>query len=180
MLRPSGSIVLPFWIKKASLAFRMESRLEKIFSMGINSMSLAVWLGEDRKCSAAVVGLDLLLGLLLGWFGQPKYSTHIKTFLRCTGFCLYFLHFIYVKPVRSPLIQRTPAGSSFRLLAQTFYIVCIVALFANFQNGLIFRILAVFWSRFLHNTAEMWFYSCFSHAFRNFIFWPKLTTLQRL
>ena len=29
-----------------------------------------------------------------GWFGQPKYSTHIKTFLRCTGFCLYFLHFI--------------------------------------------------------------------------------------
>ena len=31
--------------------------------MGINSMSLAVWLGEDRKCSAAVVGLDLLLGL---------------------------------------------------------------------------------------------------------------------
>ena len=26
-------------------------------------MPLAVWLGEDRKCSAAVVGLDLLLGL---------------------------------------------------------------------------------------------------------------------
>ena len=41
----------------------MESRLEKIFLMGINIMSLAVWLGEDRKCSAAVVGLDLLLGL---------------------------------------------------------------------------------------------------------------------
>ena len=41
----------------------MESRLEKIFSMGINIMSLAVWLGEDRKFSAAVVGLDLLLGL---------------------------------------------------------------------------------------------------------------------
>ena len=41
----------------------MESRLEKIFSMGINSMSLAVWLGEDRKCSADFLGLDLLLGL---------------------------------------------------------------------------------------------------------------------
>ena len=41
----------------------MDSRLEKISSMGINSMSLAVWLGEDRKCFAAVVGLDLLLGL---------------------------------------------------------------------------------------------------------------------
>ena len=24
-----------------------------------------------------------------GWFGQSKYSTHIKTFLRCAGFCLY-------------------------------------------------------------------------------------------
>ena len=32
-----------------------------------------------------------------GWFGQPKYSTHIKTFLRCTGFCLYFL------PIYQPL-----------------------------------------------------------------------------
>ena len=52
-----------FELKKASLALRMESRLEKIFSMGINIMSLAVWLGEDRKCSAAVVSLDLLLGL---------------------------------------------------------------------------------------------------------------------
>ena len=31
--------------------------------MGINCMLLAVWLGEDRKCSAAVVGLDLVLGL---------------------------------------------------------------------------------------------------------------------
>ena len=64
MFRPSGSIVLPFLIKKASLALRMESRLEKIFLMGINIMSLAVWLGEDRKCSEAVVGLDLLL-----WYG---------------------------------------------------------------------------------------------------------------
>ena len=26
--------------------------------MGINRMSLAVWLGEDKKCSAAVVGLE--------------------------------------------------------------------------------------------------------------------------
>ena len=54
-----------FWIKKASLALRIESRLEKIFSMGINCMSLAVWLEEDRKCSAAAVGLDLVLGLFM-------------------------------------------------------------------------------------------------------------------
>ena len=63
MLRPSGSIVLSFKIKKASLALRIESLLEKIFSMGINCMPLAVWLGEERKCSATVVGLDLGLGL---------------------------------------------------------------------------------------------------------------------
>ena len=63
MFRPSGTNALPFWIKKASLALRMESRLEEIFSMGISCMSLAVWLVEDRKCSAAVVGLDLVLGL---------------------------------------------------------------------------------------------------------------------
>ena len=43
----------------------MESRLEEIFSMGISCMSLAVWLVEDRKCSAAVVGLDLVLGLCM-------------------------------------------------------------------------------------------------------------------
>ena len=29
-------------------------------------MSLAVWLGAVRKCSAAVVGLDLVLGLSIG------------------------------------------------------------------------------------------------------------------
>ena len=70
----------------------MESRLENIFSMGINSMSLAVWLGEDRKCSAAVVGLDLLLGLSMvrrcslnlsfkRRFVSPMYC---KFFLSCT------------------------------------------------------------------------------------------------
>ena len=31
--------------------------------MGINCVSLAVWLGAVRKCSAAVVGLDIVLGL---------------------------------------------------------------------------------------------------------------------
>ena len=41
----------------------MESWLEKIYSMGINCMSLAVGLGEDRKCFEAVVGSDLASGL---------------------------------------------------------------------------------------------------------------------
>ena len=42
----------------------MESRSKTIFSMGINCMSLAVWLVEDRKCSAAVVGLALGLSMV--------------------------------------------------------------------------------------------------------------------
>ena len=37
------------------------------------------------------------------------------------------------------------------------YSLCIVAIFANFQNGLIFRILAVFWTRPFHGTALLCF-----------------------
>ena len=48
----------------------MESRLQKIFSMGLNNMSSAVWLGEDRKCSAAVVGLDLVSQVRLNFMGR--------------------------------------------------------------------------------------------------------------
>ena len=36
----------------------------------------------------------------------------------------FILFILYVKPIRSLLIQRIPAGSSFRLLAQTFYSHC--------------------------------------------------------
>ena len=35
----------------------------KMFSMGLSCMLLALWLGEEKKCSATVVGLDLVLGL---------------------------------------------------------------------------------------------------------------------
>ena len=58
IFRPCERSVLHFEIRKASLALRIESRLEQTFSMWINCVSLAV-----RKCSAVVVGLDLLLGL---------------------------------------------------------------------------------------------------------------------
>ena len=40
-----------------------------------------------------------------GWSGQPKYST---------------LLLFHVKPIRSLLIQRAPAGSSSRFLVETF------------------------------------------------------------
>ena len=53
-----------FEFKKKNLfvSLRIESRLEKKL-MGINCISLAVSLGEDRRCSTAVVGLDLVLVL---------------------------------------------------------------------------------------------------------------------
>ena len=49
-----------FELKKASLALPIESPLEFFFFDGYNCMSSAMWLGEDRKCSVAVVGLDLV------------------------------------------------------------------------------------------------------------------------
>ena len=52
-----------FEIKKASLTLRIECLLENIFSMGINCMSLEMLWREERKCSATVVGLDLVLAL---------------------------------------------------------------------------------------------------------------------
>ena len=74
MLRPWGASVLPFEIKKASLALRIESRLEKIFSMGLHVIS-------------SVIGRDYLIVAEEGWFGQPKYSTPLKFYLRCIGLC---------------------------------------------------------------------------------------------
>ena len=44
-------------------ALRIASLLENIFSVGINCMSLEMWWGEERKCSATVVDLDLVLAL---------------------------------------------------------------------------------------------------------------------
>ena len=65
MLRALGSIVLPFKSKKASLALRIESLLENISSIGINCMCLEMLWGEARKCSATVVGLDLVSAVVV-------------------------------------------------------------------------------------------------------------------
>ena len=45
----------------------------------------------------------------------PKRSFYVVS----TSAFIFFI--LYVKPIRSLLIQRTPAGSSFRLFALTFY-----------------------------------------------------------
>ena len=56
----------------------------------------------------------------------------------------------------------------------------VVANFGHFQNALIFPILGVFWSFFLHTTTLNWSYNRFSHLLGIFNFWPKLTMSQRL
>ena len=57
-----------------------------------------------------------------GWFGQPKYIVHLqKRSLYVVSTSAFIFFILYVKPIRSLLIQRTPAGSSFRLFALTFY-----------------------------------------------------------
>ena len=52
--------------KKASLALRMESRLENIFFDGVNNMSSAVWLGENRKCAAACGRFRFVVRVIYG------------------------------------------------------------------------------------------------------------------
>ena len=64
-------------------------------------------------------------------------------------------------------------------LGKKGYILCVVANFVRFQNAVIFRILDVFLSGFLHTTL-MWSYNRFSHLFAIFNFRPNLTMLHRL
>ena len=60
------------------------------------------------------------------------------------------------------------------------YSLWLVAIFGSFQNALIFRILGVFWSRFLHRTTAMCCRNVFSMFFCILNFWPKVRILQRL
>ena len=48
--------------------------------------------------------------------------------------------------------------------------LCNVAIFGNFQNGLIFQILAGFSSRFLHGSPFMCLWKRFSHVLGNLHF----------
>ena len=50
------------------------------------------------------------------------------------------------------------------------YSPCMVANFGLFQNAVIFRILGVFWSLFLHTTTLMWSYNSFFAPFWHFSF----------
>ena len=59
-------------------------------------------------------------------------------------------------------------------------ILCLVAILCNFQNGLIFPILALFLSRFLHRTTAMCCRNVFSMCCSILIFWANLTILQSL
>ena len=54
---------------------------------------MAVWIGDDRKCSAAVAGLDLLLGLSMVVRQPRRVTNHF-----------YFLSYFFVKKI--PLSRR--------------------------------------------------------------------------
>ena len=56
--------------------------------------------------------------------------------------------------------------------------LCMVANFGHIKNALIFRVLGVFWSGFLHKTTLMWSYNRYLRLFGIFKFWPKLTILH--
>ena len=60
------------------------------------------------------------------------------------------------------------------------YTLCLVAIFATFQSPLIFRVLAVFSSRFLHRTTAMSCRNVFSMLFCFFNFWAKVGILESL
>ena len=60
------------------------------------------------------------------------------------------------------------------------YSPCIVVNVSSFQNAVIFRILGVSWTGFLHTTTLMWWANRFSHVFGIFNFWPKVTILHGL
>ena len=60
------------------------------------------------------------------------------------------------------------------------YSLCLVAIFGHFQNALIFPILAVFSSLFLHRTTAMCCRNVFSMFLFIFSFWAKVTILQSL
>ena len=60
------------------------------------------------------------------------------------------------------------------------YSLCLVAIFGKFQNALIFRILAIFSSRFLHRTTAMCCRKVFSMFLCIFNIWPKVTILESL
>ena len=60
------------------------------------------------------------------------------------------------------------------------YSLCLVAIFGNFQNALIFPILVVFWSRYLLRSTAMCCRNVFSMFLCIFNFWPKVTILQSL
>ena len=52
-----------------------------------------------------------------GWFGQPKYSTPSRKPFYIVSVSASIFFMLYVKAIRSLLIQRIRAGLSFRLLA---------------------------------------------------------------
>ena len=118
----------------------------------------------------------------------PLLGGHFWQFLKCSHFsnisCFFGAVFCIDKP---QCVVETFLACFYAFLIFDpkwrfcqVYSLCLVAIFGNFQNALIFRILAVFWSRFLHRTTAMCCRNVFSMFLCIFNFWPKVTILPSL
>ena len=58
-----------------------------------------------------------------GWFGQPKYSTPSKKSFYVVSVFAFVFFILYVKPIRSLLIQRIPADHRSGCLLKHFIVL---------------------------------------------------------
>ena len=93
------------------------------------------------------MGYSLCIVAIFGYFRNPLIFRILAVFWRC----FWREHF---ECVCRNVFQIFKASLFFdpKCVFCMGYSLCIVAILGHFQNALIFRILAVFWSRFLNRT----------------------------
>ena len=124
---------------------------------------------------------DFAKAIAFGWW---PFFTIIKM-LSFFEYELYFGEVFGIKPLQRVAETFLACFFAFLIFETKWgfckgYSLCLMVIFGNFQNALIFRILGVFWSRFLHRTTAMCCRNVFSIFSCIFNFWPKVTILQRL
>ena len=105
-------------IRKARKAFLIQKFFHLILIFSLHCQLFLLISGYYTICNVKITyQCKIIIVPEEGWFGQPKYSTPTKKsfYVVSTSASIFFI--LYVKPIRSLLIQRTPAGSSFRLFA---------------------------------------------------------------
>ena len=93
----------------------------------VDQFTLSIVFTYFRYCKICNIKITSQCKILIvpeeGWLGQPKYSTPTKKSFYVVLTSASFFFILYVKPIRSLLIQRTPAGSSFPLFAYKRFIL---------------------------------------------------------